>query len=390
MPSKNAIRRRLFWLATVILMMASTTLYLDGSDDENALWHAAHRFFGDWTTAIVYGAFWTSLSAALFIAEKPWQKVALLAIMLGTTTFQMDIAYVLSAFVPMILSRTASLRWFSFQLAFFVVPILVLFAWIPDLDSTTTWPTLSAALGAHTGWQILSFSLGWMVERVQEARAVLAERNEELRDAQRQLARQTRLAERLTLSRELHDTVGHHIAALGINLELAQQLSTNPQAKSAIRDAQRGSHELLSEIRDVVRRLRAPVPIALGDALQAFAKGAPITVNLDLRADIAQGPSPHVLYRCAQEATTNAMVHGEATEITIAIKQQSDGVSMHIRDNAQGAEEYELGNGLLGMKERVASVGGRVELLGGPGFPLHIWVPLADDPPWSPNESFDD
>ncbi len=121
--------------------------------------------------------------------------------------------------------------------------------------------TLLTALGA-LAWQAFAFFAGYAAASEERARRHLERANADLSAAQDRLAEGSRTAERLRISRELHDRVGHHLALLSVHLELAKQLggaSGEPDAplSATLRRAQGVARALLQEVRDVVARLRA-------------------------------------------------------------------------------------------------------------------------------------
>jgi signal transduction histidine kinase len=85
-----------------------------------------------------------------------------------------------------------------------------------------------------------------------------------------------------------------------------------------------------------------------------------------------------VLLRCAQEMITNCVRHAQARNLWISLVPDENGIAMIARDDGQGVDALEEGNGLMGMKERLKQLDGelKIESSPGAGFVLHAWVPM--------------
>jgi signal transduction histidine kinase len=232
-------------------------------------------------------------------------------------------------------------------------------------------------------WQAFAFCSGYLVVHERQASDELARANAELRATQELLAESRRLAERVQISRELHDTLGHHLTVLSLNLEIAKQVSEG-KAKEAVEEAQAVTRLLLADVRGVVSDLReeraADPGMDLRHALETLVAGTPspqvhlaIADGVEVR-DPARG---HILLRCVQEAITNAARHARARHLWIEVAADGDGLALRVRDDGRGAREVRPGNGLTGMRERVEGAGGRLEIDPGPGrgLALSAWLP---------------
>jgi signal transduction histidine kinase len=197
------------------------------------------------------------------------------------------------------------------------------------------------------------------------------------------LANTSRLAERERISRELHDTLGHHLTALSLNLEAASHLAQD-NALVQIQRAQSVTKRLLSDVRGVVSALRGEDPIGLAHALKTLAASVPapqihlliaedLTINEPLRA--------HTVLRCIQEIITNTIRHAAAANLWIELARTDSGIAIRARDDGRGAKDVQPGHGLTGMRERLEQVGGRLEIETQParGFRIDAWMPLSGD-----------
>ena len=213
----------------------------------------------------------------------------------------------------------------------------------------------------YLGFQALAYFAAEGMWRLADAKALRLE-NE-------------RLAERVRISRELHDRLGHHLTALRLNLEVADR---RPDALAAARELGRG---LLDEVRAAVEELRDPERLDLGRALRTLAEelvSPRVHVNAP-EALAARDPGCALaVLRCAQEIATNAARHARAQNLWIDLEERSGVVELRARDDGRGASEVRVGNGLRGMRERLESAGGTltVETAEGRGFELRATLPV--------------
>ena len=130
------------------------------------------------------------------------------------------------------------------------------------------------------GFQVLGLFSCFLTARVAAARADLVRANRELHATRELLANTSRLAERERISRDLHDTLGHHLTALSLNLEAASHM-TNGAAFTQIQRAQDVTKSLLGDVRHVVSELRSDDPIRLEETLRKFIADVPAPRTLE-------------------------------------------------------------------------------------------------------------
>jgi signal transduction histidine kinase len=193
--------------------------------------------------------------------------------------------------------------------------------------------------------------------------------NAELAAAQGRLAETSKVEERLRISRDLHDLVGHQLSALAVNLEVASHLAEGPASEPVAR-SRVIAKDLLSDVRQVVGRLREP-RARLGRALADLAVAVPTPrVVLDVHGDLDElgEDEAEVVLRCVQELITNAMRHAEAEHLWITLTCNGGELVLSARDDGRGATEVAVGHGLTGMRERVGRLGGELSWDGADGF----------------------
>lgn len=229
-------------------------------------------------------------------------------------------------------------------------------------------------------WQGLAFASGALAAAESRHRRELARVNAELRATQGLLADSSRLAERAEIARELHDSVGHHLAALAVNLDLAGRL-VEGRAAEPVRQAHTVSRLLLGEVREVVSALRRDRALDLRQAFATLAAGvpAPPEVRLELpeTLEVSDAARAHALFRTVQEAVTNAVRHAAATRVSIAVRETAAGLELTVRDDGRGTAAVVPGHGLAGMRERLEAAGGRLEITSRPaaGFTVTAHLP---------------
>ncbi|MBK3642079.1 sensor histidine kinase [Streptomyces sp. MBT33] len=232
----------------------------------------------------------------------------------------------------------------------------------------------------------------WVAAVVALAELARARREQWARDrAERaQAARRRADEERLRIARELHDVLAHSISVInvqaGVGLAL---LDTDPeQARAALTTIKAASKEALGEVRQVLDTLRTP-----GDAPRAPAPGLDRLPELVQQAASAgltvdvEGAPPRLApgtdlaaFRIVQEALTNVVRHSGSRHARVHVGHDSAALRLQIDDDgpATGADAGGSGNGLAGMRERAAALGGTIEAGPRPdgGFRVLAVLPL--------------
>lgn len=199
-----------------------------------------------------------------------------------------------------------------------------------------------------------------------------------LDDRRRTAREQVRREERLELARELHDVVAHHVTGIVVQAQAAQlaarRSATPPPVHDALAGIEAAGSEALAAMRRVVRVLRDPsdaaplVPEGLPALLDRFAqRGGP-----RVHRSIASGDWPPevttTVYRVVQEALSNVSQHAPtAGSVSVRVAESPDRLTVEVTDDAPAAALRHRGggHGLVGMRERVESLGGN--LAAGPG-----------------------
>jgi signal transduction histidine kinase len=227
-----------------------------------------------------------------------------------------------------------------------------------------------------------------------------AERAEETREAE---ARRRVSEERLRIARDLHDTVAHQIAVISLNAGVASSSLESPeQAQQALSTIRSASRTVLREIGDLLALLRTEDPDAermtpapglrrLDDLVEQFARSG-LAVRLRIEGDLGRvtGATDLVAYHVTQEALTNALKHGTERRAHVLVDVADEHVTVVVtnpttpppRDPGPHVESggTGIGHGLIGLRERVASVRGALESGAATGgYRLAAILPLANE-----------
>ncbi|RKH32102.1 sensor histidine kinase [Corallococcus praedator] len=337
---------------------------------DTLLWCAAFLTFG--------GAFWRQAREE-GRGQRPLLAVqtgaALVCLAMGDTGLDGALLAIIAGQVPEILPQRRALAWVGAQVGLMFAVFAVQHPPVRALVQTLI----------YAGFQGFTFGTALVMVREAEARRELARVHAELQATQVLLATREREGERLRIARELHDSVGHHLTALSLNLEAAAHTAKDPASTEHLRRAREAARTLLSEVRGTVTALReAPLPLL--PSLRALAEGAPgLEVHLEVPGSLTleSSEAAHSLFRCVQEVLTNTLRHAGARNLWIAIVPTEDGgVRVHARDDGRGTARVTPGSGLTGMRERFTRLGGRVEwrAVAGQGLELEAWLPATPEP----------
>src|SRR6266545_1865570 len=209
------------------------------------------------------------------------------------------------------------------------------------------------------------------------------------------------LAERARLAREIHDTLAQGLTGIVVQLGAAQRAlqiaDASTEADQHIDLAQRMAREALAEARRSVWNLRAPA-LERGDLADALRGLAAQPFHPETSVSFEQHGEPwplppsieSALLRVGQEALANIAKHAHATQANIMIEYVADAVALQINDNGIGLDTSTAlaspmlpgawgGFGLLGMRERLAALGGELQITSHGGTQVRATVPRTPD-----------
>lgn len=191
--------------------------------------------------------------------------------------------------------------------------------------------------------------------------------------------------ERNRLAREIHDTLGHYLTVIHVQLEAAKAVASTDAGKEmlAINRAQALAKDGLAAVRQSVKALRDNTPVqSVAEQLQSLVEAVSDEMFLvSLRVEGTARPvRPAValaLHRAALEGLTNIRRHARASRADVTLFfGEAGGVSLVVKDDGVGAVKPEGGFGLVGLRERAEDLGGRLSYATAPGSGFTLTVEL--------------
>ncbi|WP_294990480.1 sensor histidine kinase [uncultured Stenotrophomonas sp.] len=234
---------------------------------------------------------------------------------------------------------------------------------------------------SHYPWQSLVWipAVSFIIGMVVNVEAVNKDKDAALQLSQEEVRRLATTAERERIGRDLHDLLGHTLSLITLKLELARKLHDrgDARARQEIGEAEDIAREALAQVRSAVTGIRA------SDLAGELASARLLLECQQVHLQYAPPPAMPVdvergLALVLREAATNIVRHAQATQARVEFMLEGRMLAMQIRDDGRGGVQAE-GNGLCGMRERVAALGGQltVQSVRGDGTVLTVRVPLA-------------
>lgn len=254
----------------------------------------------------------------------------------------------------------------------------------------------------YVGVTSFVWGIGSALRREQTARAesqrlagALEHANAQLRESAARAQELAVAQERTHLAREIHDSLGHHLTVLSVQLQAASKLIERDPKRAAeeIEQARSVVAQALADVRQSVSALRDSSNVELHPAqaiprlVHSFGQATGILAEYHAEhfnaADSLSPAQALTLYRAVQEGLTNAQKHAHASHIDVMVEQDNSTVCLSVIDNgtAHGASDASpSGFGLIGLRERVELLGGTFSAAPGTngGFELRIAFPLHE------------
>jgi signal transduction histidine kinase len=250
--------------------------------------------------------------------------------------------------------------------------------------------------GSGPGAAHLALVAGWpaVVLAVSEVARIRRDQVAERERAEHEEKQRRTSDQRLRLAQDLHDVLAHNISLINVQASVALHLIDEQpdQARPALPTSQEASRDALHELRtalDLLRRggeaARAPAPrLADLETLVAGVRAGGLEVSLERDdRDGSAAPLPAAVelaaYRIVQEALTNVTRHAHAHAVTVRLAYE-DGVTVEVADDGIGGP-VDAGNGIAGMRERAAALGGTMEAGPNPGGGFRVAAHLPSRQP---------
>ncbi|EJQ41998.1 two-component system, NarL family, sensor histidine kinase DesK [Bacillus wiedmannii] len=205
----------------------------------------------------------------------------------------------------------------------------------------------------------------------------------QLNEANEQIKDLVKREERQRIARDLHDTLGHTLSLITLKSQLVEKLIVkNPERASVeAKEITQTSRTALKQLRELISDMRMITVEEELEQIKAILQAA--TIELEIKQETsASSLSPieqNILGMCLREAVTNVVKHSKATRCTVSVLESQGELILTVEDNGIGlADQNHDGNGIRGMKERIALIDGFVELSTiNPGTLLIVKVPVV-------------
>ena len=249
----------------------------------------------------------------------------------------------------------------------------------------------AGSVGAVLVWTFAAWLVGRIIRSWRTRAAALEQANREL-EQQRELQAEAAVAvERGRIARELHDVIAHNVSMIVVQAGAAARVleGAQPHVRTALEAIETTGRDTVDEMRRLLGVLRddgdgallSPQP-GLADLEQLVANVREAGLPVEVRVEGDVSPLPPALdltaYRIAQEGLTNALKHAGPASAELVLRYRASSVEIEVRDNGAGNGIAEgTGHGLVGMRERAALWGGRLEAgRSGGGWCVRAWLPI--------------
>ncbi|KAE8561624.1 histidine kinase [Paenibacillus polymyxa] len=182
-----------------------------------------------------------------------------------------------------------------------------------------------------------------------------------------QIEQITLLEERDRLSKDLHDTMGHSYTSIIMGLEILRTELATKDGEQKIDSLLQLARNSMEEVRAYLHQIDSPqeslpLTVTLQQLAEEFQKHAQVNVRTRIIGEeyIVSKQAKMTFYRSLQESLTNAVRHGQSTEIIVSLHFEPQQTRLDVQDNGGGVEEWKDGFGLTAMKERATQLQGRV------------------------------
>jgi signal transduction histidine kinase len=204
-------------------------------------------------------------------------------------------------------------------------------------------------------------------------------------DASRARIVATADATRRRIERDLHDGAQQQLVSLALELRAAQEAvpPEDGELRAELSGIIDGLKSLLDDLREIAHGIHPPILAegGLEPALKTLARRSAIPIKLDVRAKDRLPEQVEVAaYYVVSEALTNVAKYARASVVHVEVEARDRILRVAVRDDGVGGADPALGSGLLGLKDRVEAIGGKMTLQSprGEGTSLHVELPLVD------------
>lgn len=237
----------------------------------------------------------------------------------------------------------------------------------------------------YFGFQLFAYSSSQARLSERKSRLIQEQLNQQLIATRALLSQASEQQERLRISRDLHDILGHQLTALSVQLEVLSHTAPE-ELKPQVNQSKSLAKELLESIRAVVRAQRVQVGLDLAPPLEALMTRLPsVTLSCKTMKPLQSTELAQALLLVLQEGISNAVRHGKANQLQLSMEDSQNALVLQLSDNGVGLTRgtarnvsAKSGTGLGGMQERLQPFNGKVQLRANdsaPGCQLTLTLP---------------
>lgn len=211
------------------------------------------------------------------------------------------------------------------------------------------------------------------------------ELEKELDEANAKIKELVKREERTRIAQDLHDTLGHTLSLITLKSQLVERLITK-DAKRAIEEVseiETTSRSALDQVRELVTDMKAQTLAEEVVQAEQLLKAANMNVqiNFPFEMHVDSSLTEHMLSLCLKEAVTNVVKHSRASKCWLLYREEEQAIIIQVKDNGIGIDNQSVeGNGLVGMKERLALVDGSLSVSKNSGTTVEMKVPKVKKP----------
>ncbi|MEF7638198.1 hybrid sensor histidine kinase/response regulator transcription factor [Bacillus thuringiensis] len=267
------------------------------------------------------------------------------------------LAFLMPTFMIAANSDHKSYRW-SGPITIILFPLLIaIFSKVTDLWVIILQLSLAFAMGSFFRLLAINYRQSEIIRNQKHV----------LEQYVSQVERITLLEERDRLSKDLHDTMGHSYTSIIMGMETLRMELKSKEGEQQLDSLLQLARNSMEEVRLYLHQLdlsqeSLSLAVTLQQLTEEFKKHTKVNVRTRIIGDeyMVSKQSKMTLYRSLQESLTNAVRHGNSTEIIVSLHFEPQQIRLDVQDNGYGVEEWKDGFGLTAMKERVSQSQGRV------------------------------
>ncbi|SCZ05771.1 sensor histidine kinase [Alkaliphilus peptidifermentans] len=213
-----------------------------------------------------------------------------------------------------------------------------------------------------------------------KARYELDQTRIKLLESSKDIAHLTEIKERNRIAREIHDSIGHNIAGILLQLQATEKLfnKNNEKALDLLKKSVGGLAETLVHLRETVHNIKPKDNIGIEYIESIINHFQYCPVDIRFSGDFNKLPSSHmeIIASNIKESLTNITKHSKATKVNITIETNDMYTRLLIKDNGVGCSKIKENMGLGGMRDRIKNVGGSISINGQDGFMIVCVIPV--------------